>query len=128
MKLKTLLPIAILIICAGWIFAGSFQDTTTGNGRQLGNSNDKLAFFGAAPVAQQSVGAAVTNTPVYAALTVSSQSITFAGVDGSTNTISVVTNVVINACAGFTTTNQVNSSTTLINAYRTALRNLGLSQ
>ena len=80
-------------------------------------ATDKISFRNATPV----VKSTITNTaPVLAALTVSSATITYAGVDGSTNSISVVTNVAINAIAGYSGTNQ-------LNAVRNCLVNHGLA-
>jgi len=80
-------------------------------------ASDKIGFYGATPVVRQTI----TNTaPVIATLTVSSATITYAGIDGSTNTQSVVTNVAINAVTGYAGTNQLNQ-------LRNALVNLGLA-
>jgi hypothetical protein len=80
-------------------------------------ATDKISFRNATPV----VKSTITNTaPVLAALTVSSATITYAGVDGSTNSISVVTNVAINAIAGYSGTNQLNQ-------LRNALVNIGIA-
>jgi hypothetical protein len=80
-------------------------------------ATDKVSFRNATPV----VKSTITNTaPVLAALTVSSATLTYSAIDGSTGTLSVVTGVVINAIAGYSGTNQ-------LNAVRNCLVNHGLA-
>jgi hypothetical protein len=82
------------------------------------SSSGKLGFYGTAPVTKPT---GVTNVNAnLATLTLSGATITYAGVDGSTNSIYVLTNVAINAVAGYASTNQAN-------AINSALRNLGLA-
>jgi hypothetical protein len=87
-------------------------------GLHIGSAvTDRIGMWGATPVVRQTI----TNTaPVLATLTVSSATITYSGVDGSTNSISVVTNVAINAIAGYSGTNQLNQ-------VRNALVNVGIA-
>jgi hypothetical protein len=80
-------------------------------------ATDKIGFYNATPVVKQTV----TNTaPVLATLTVSSATLTYSAIDGSTGTLSVVTGVVINAIAGYSGTNQLNQ-------LRNALVNIGIA-
>jgi uncharacterized protein YyaL (SSP411 family) len=70
-------------------------------------STDRIAFRDATPV-DKSTG--VTNAgSVLATLTLSSATITFQAPDGSTGSVSVVTNVAVNAVAGLPSTNTVNA-------------------
>jgi hypothetical protein len=88
-----------------------------GRGYTYGISGGYAGFFGATPVVKQT---GVTNAPaVLATLTKNSATLTYLGVDGSTNSLSVITNVTINAIAGPPSTNTVNN---LIGG----LQNLGL--
>jgi hypothetical protein len=114
---KLILSLFGVALIATAVYAASTQIKNTGAGYQIGTAvGQKVGFYGAAPVVRQTV----TNTiPVLATLTVSSATITYAGVDGSTNSLSVVTNVTINAIAGYSGTNQLNQ-------VRNALVNLGL--
>jgi hypothetical protein len=114
---KLILSLFGVALIATAVYAASTQMKNTGAGLYIGTTvAQKLGFYGATPVVRQTL----TNTaPVLATLTVSSATITYAGVDGSTNSISVVTNVAINAIAGYSGTNQLNQ-------VRTALVNLGL--
>lgn len=114
---KNILLIIGCAVLATWALAEVVQVKNTAAGYQIGGSvNQKVGFHGAAPVVRQTL----TNTaPVLATLTVSSATITYQGVDGSTNTLSVVTNVTINAIAGYSGTNQLNQ-------LRNALVNYGL--
>ena len=114
---KLILSLFGVALIATAVYAASTQMKNTGAGLYIGTTvAQKLGFYGATPVVRQTM----TNTaPVLATLTVSSATITYAGVDGSTNSISVVTNVAINAIAGYSGTNQLNQ-------VRTALVNLGL--
>jgi hypothetical protein len=114
---KIILSLFGVALIATAVYAASTQMKNTGAGLYIGTTVlQKVGFYGATPVVRQTL----TNTaPVLATLTVSSATITYAGVDGSTNSISVVTNVAINAIAGYSGTNQLNQ-------VRTALVNLGL--
>lgn len=116
--MKTKLILVSLLACVTIGFAAD-QIRRTGAGLVIGEgATDKIGFFGATPVAKQ---AGVTNAPaVLATLTKNSATITYLGVDGSTNSVSVITNVTINAIAGVPSTNTVNA---IVNT----LRNLGLA-
>ena len=119
MKRFILIAVGICAIAVGVVLAESTKIKETGAGMQIGTtSTQKIGFYGATPVVKQT---GVTNAgAALATLTVSSATLTYQAIDGSTGTISVVTNVAINTIAGFTTTNQAN-------AINNALRNLGLA-
>jgi hypothetical protein len=115
---KLILSLLGVALIATLIYAESTQQKNTGAGLQIGTSaTQKIGFFGATPVVQQT---AVTNAPaVLATLTLSKVTFTNVFAD-TTNVISAVTNVTINSIAGPPSTNTVNG---IINA----LRNLGLA-
>jgi hypothetical protein len=119
MKRFLLIAAGICVIAIGVVIAESTKIKETGAGMQIGTTaTQKIGFFGAAPVVKQT---GVTNAgAALATLTVSSATITYQAVDGSTSSVSVVTNVAINAVAGFASTNQAN-------AINNSLRNLGLA-
>jgi uncharacterized membrane protein YbhN (UPF0104 family) len=119
-------------------------------GLHIGSAvTDRIGMWGATPVVRQTITntapaavaltQAVKAAATQAALTVSSATITYQGVDGSTNSISVVTNVTINTVWGFaTTTPQVLATSTVnevygyttsnqLNAVRNALVNVGIA-
>jgi hypothetical protein len=128
LNFRPLFAIAFLVIFVGFLQAET-QIKNTGAGYQIGTAaSQKIGLFGATPVVQQAFGSAITNVPTAVALTVSSAAITYAGVDGSTNTLSVVTNVTVNAVAGYANTTQCSNVVLRINTTRTILRALGLSE
>jgi hypothetical protein len=117
MKKLHLLILAGVALVAVSVYAYE-QVRRDAQGLHIGSAvTDRIGMWGATPVVRQTI----TNTaPVLATLTVSSATITYAGVDGSTNSISVVTNVAINAIAGYSGTNQLNQ-------LRNALVNVGIA-
>lgn len=126
--------ISLIAACAALAFVSSAFAVTqikdTSAGYQIADSaTQKVGFFGATPVVQPTAAAQAalaTTGSTNVILTLSSASITYAGVDGSTNTISVVTNVAVNAVWGYGSAGQANGFTTLVNAIRSALVSLGL--
>lgn len=159
---KLILSLFGVALIATAVYAASTQIKNTGAGLYIGTaSTQKISFFGADPIVRPTISAAGTTTgsaavaltqatkaaETQAALTVSSATITYQGVDGSTNSISVVTNVTINTVWGFATTTpqllttstvntiygfttaaQADGLTTRVNTQRTALVNLGLAE
>lgn len=116
--MKKIISIIAVLALAGAAYAQSTKIKQDAEGLKIGGSGDSIGFFGATPVAKQT---GVTNAPaVLATLTKNSATITYLGADGSTNSISVVTNVTINAIAGVPSTNTVNA---IVNT----IRNLGLA-
>jgi hypothetical protein len=117
MKKLHLLVLAGVALVAVSVYAYE-QVRRDAQGLHIGSAaTDRIGLYNATPV----VKGIITNTaPVLATLTVSSATITYAGVDGSTNSISVVTNVTINAIAGYSGTNQLNQ-------LRTAIVNIGIA-
>jgi len=109
----------ILIGCAAiatLVLAEVVQVKNTAAGYQIGTSvNQKIGFFGAAPVVRQTI----TNTaPVLVTLTLSTHTFTNAHAD-VTNVITAVTNVTVNAVSGM--------SSNQLQQIRNALVNLGLA-
>jgi hypothetical protein len=120
MKKLYLLVLGGVAMIAVSVYAAE-QIRRTGAGLSIcDNVSDKVGFYGATPVVRQTV----TNTaPVLAALTLYTQMqiITNVFPADTTNVFTVVsvTNVAINAIAGYSGTNQLNQ-------VRTSLVNLGL--
>jgi Ca2+/H+ antiporter len=118
---KLILSLFGVALIATAVYAASTQMKNTGAGLYIGTTvAQKLGFYGATPVVRQTI----TNTaPVLAALTLYTQTqiITNVFPADTTNVFTVVsvTNVAINAIAGYSGTNQLNQ-------VRTALVNLGL--
>jgi hypothetical protein len=159
---KLILSLFGVALIATAVYAASTQMKNTGAGLLIGTTADqKIGFFAADPVvqptaaAQAAVGttgaAAVALTQAtkaaatQAALSLTTSNITYLGIDGSTNTLAVVTGATINTVWGFatttpqvlatstvntvygyTTSTQGDAIVTLANAIRTALVNLGL--
>lgn len=110
MNFRPIIAIAVLIVSAGLLLAGSFQDNTTGNGRVIGSANDKLAFHDATPVVQRSGSAQAA----LATNVVLGSNVSLSGIDGSTNTVFLVN------------TNQMTSTLKLLIEIRAALVEKGL--
>lgn len=117
-----------------------------GSGYCYNTAGGYIGFFGATPVAVQSVPAAGATATILsnqlkaattqAALTLLTEAITYQKIDGSTGTVTVVTNVAINTVWGFASTTAGVSTNEIVgtvapasatNAVK-ALRNLGLGQ
>jgi hypothetical protein len=146
---KILFTLCGVALVATAVYAASTQIKNTAAGYLIGTTADQLVgFFGATPVAQQSVPAAGATATILsnqlkaattqATLTVNSATLTYvASVDSGTGimaTISVVTNASINTVFGFASstagaaTNEIVGTVAPASATNAvkALRNLGL--
>ena len=120
MKKQLLIAAGVMVVAVVAVFAQATAVAVWSDylGLHIGSmATEKIGLYNATPV----IKGVITNTaPVLATLTLSSATITYAGVDGSTNSISVVTNVTINAIAGYSGTNQLNQ-------VRAAIVNIGIA-
>jgi hypothetical protein len=161
MKKLHLLVLAGVALVAVSVYAYE-QVRRDAAGLHIGSATtDRIGFYNAVPVVQPNAAAqaaagttgaaavaltqATKAAATQAALSLTTSNITYLGIDGSTNTLAVVTGATINTVWGFatttpqvlatstvntvygyTTSTQGDAIVTLVNAIRTALVNLGL--